>query len=331
MLLNRLAQLLDDGFSLQDALKFMAQYEEEPLRSKIWALYDDLLEGEPFIDGLLKIGYSREALMSVILYEKNGRLSEGLFLAADILKRKNDLITQMKRHFRYPIFLLLFIFFMMYVMYFYTIPQFQTYFEQLDQELPLMTELFLILMNVMTNLAVFIPIVVIALLIIFKWYKTNRSSAEIICRLVKLPHIRQYIMKLVSLGFCMHLSPLLESGMSLKNSLHFCGENSLSLFFQHECQRISEELRNGISLDSSLKSTGFYSIELASVIQHSQGRNTLGRDLYHYQQYLYKNLLEFMQKRIHQFQFSLYFVVGVFILVLFLSILLPMYQMMVGG
>ncbi|WP_231120659.1 type II secretion system F family protein [Bacillus safensis] len=88
------------------------------------------------------------------------------------------------------------------------------------------------------------------------------------------------------------------------------------------------ELRKGESMAHQVSVSPFFEKHFAAIIKHGEASGMLAREMYTYSQFLLENAELKIEKWISWLQPVIYGVTALLILIVYLSILLPMYQLM---
>lgn len=89
-----------------------------------------------------------------------------------------------------------------------------------------------------------------------------------------------------------------------------------------------ERLKAGESIETAICESPFYENDFSKVISHGQLSGRLDRELFTYSQFILQRLEHKTQKWTGILQPMIYGFVAAMILIVYLSMLLPMYQMM---
>ncbi|UPG64537.1 type II secretion system F family protein [Metabacillus endolithicus] len=116
--------------------------------------------------------------------------------------------------------------------------------------------------------------------------------------------------------------------MSTFESLKVFESQNLLPFFKVEAGYLIQQLRAGEQLHHIIGERCFYEKELSLVILHGQANGQLSRELYTYSQLIIDKLEQKMVKVMAIVQPAIYGFVGIIVLFVYLSMLLPMYKMM---
>ncbi|RPK02571.1 hypothetical protein EH11_01902 [Bacillus subtilis] len=128
--------------------------------------------------------------------------------------------------------------------------------------------------------------------------------------------------------FSLQLSSLLKSGLSIYDSLNAFKHQTFLPFYRCEAEQLIERLKAGESIESAICGSPFYETDLSKVISHGQLSGRLDRELFTYSQFILQRLEHKAQKWTGILQPMIYGFVAAMILLVYLSMLVPMYQMM---
>lgn len=120
----------------------------------------------------------------------------------------------------------------------------------------------------------------------------------------------------------------MQAGLSVYDSLKAFESQPFLRFHKNEAKRLIERLKQGESLEQMLAGHPFYENDLAKAVAHGQLNGHLYRELYSYSQFLIERLERKAEKWTGLIQPLIYGLTAAMILILYLSMLLPMYQMM---
>jgi competence protein ComGB len=146
--------------------------------------------------------------------------------------------------------------------------------------------------------------------------------------LTSLPIIKNYLKLLNTHFFCVNFGSMLNSGLSVTDALIVMEKQMKIEFLKEESVRIQKGLINGKSLPDLLKDKPFYVQELAEIIHFGQVHGKLGSDLLQYGEWMFKALEDKLLNAMQKIQPLLFGLIGGFVLLLFASMLLPMFNLM---
>ncbi|MFA9559399.1 competence type IV pilus assembly protein ComGB [Evansella sp. AB-rgal1] len=321
--LLQLDGLLQEGFSLSEALTLLATYQTG--KKKEWSIhvYESLLDGNDFSSQLLHAGYTREVVSSMFFSENYGNLQEGIKKGAGILKNKYDLVSKGKKLLQYPVFLIILLLVLVSILAEGVFPQFQAFFQSNNQHLPWITQL------VISTVTFFqFPFLLYFLLVCFLiaacLKKTSIHNKRNI--LLKIPIIKDIMKTVYTYHFVSQLSPILKSGLSLFESLKLLEKNSKVAFIQSESSVLLQELRQGTPFSESVLNRGMYETQLPAMIRLGEAKGSVGDELERYGNFLMRKLYERSERVLIVMQPLIYGIIGFIVMVLFLSMMMPIFN-----
>lgn len=328
--LQRLGRFLNQGYPFIVAIE-MLSYQESPRgQSDIRIMLEYLKKGEAMHYVLKLLRFPSDVCGFIFFAEHHGDLSSGLIESGLLLQRREQSKRQLQQVLKYPIFLLWLVFLVTYIMMRYLYPQFQTLYRAMDIKLPWITRFFLFLNHYTTSL--FFPLFFLFILFLFILYRfvKHTSPHKLLSFLVKIPILSKLIRIYMTYYLSIQLGSLLKVGMSVYTAFQVISEQTFMGFYQSEGKRVITLLKQGESLEKAFIHQPHYIKEFSYIIAHGQLNGLLGQELLDYSEMLLADLEAHIKRSIGIMQPILLSIVGGFTLLLFLSVLLPIFQMMNG-
>ncbi|MGJ9381824.1 competence type IV pilus assembly protein ComGB [Salipaludibacillus sp. CF4.18] len=325
--LFQLSALLKEGYALSETIQLYTAFTAGSKKEWLEGLYGQLIVGESFSDQLLDASFSKELVSYLLFIERFGDFQKGLLQASVILKKRHDLKQKTKKILHYPCFLFMGFVMLGSLMIEGVLPRFQTFFETMDQELPLMTKVLLIFSE-----WVKIPLILVIALGIFLliYWLRRKPLLEQVQTLLKVPLLNNYLRHLLTYYLTSQLAPMLKNGLSLHDALRMIEKDSYLDFFRFDAQAISFGLQAGESFPELIQKKNVYLDQLSSVIALGESKGRLGDELERFSTFLFQHMHEKMFRYIGYFQPIFLCVIGVMILFLFLSMMLPIFSILEG-
>lgn len=326
--LLRLGHLLQQGYPLVSGIEFLKYHQRNEVRVILEHLSNDLKQGEPLHEVLDRIGFPNDVLAYLYFSERHGDLAFALTEGGKMMKRREQLKMRFRKIVRYPLFMLWLVTVLVVFMTRFLFPQFRALYESLNVDFPWFTDVFLTLID---GTPLFLAAFVFLLFMMFLYYMTRfrhlHPSAQLSC-IRYIPLLRSFLSIVITQYFSLQLSYLLKGGLSIYEALTiFEGQHHLA-FFQQEATQMKQALRNGERFDDVLRRNPFYVKELPEVIAHGQTNGNLAHELFHYSHLLLEMIEARLQRIFSVIQPALFAGIGVIVLVLFVSILLPIFHLL---
>lgn len=326
--LKKVSDLLDEGYSLNDAISFTMIHVPHNLKEDLRECVQRLTEGNSIRTALEKIGFHQYVLSYLYFAEQHGDIKFAFKESSVMLEKQLLHIEKAKQILRYPIFLIMMMVFILYTAQTVIAPQFVKMYESMN----LTTSFFLFLLLSMFDLlkTIFLITILSPFFIIpyyhFVFRKYPPTKQQNI--LVRIPIIGKGLKIYHSYYFSSQMSYLLKGGLSIFESLTVFCEQNLMPFYQEEARFFMTELKKGERLDEILAKRPFFEAELSAIVHHGQASGKLDRELFTYSQMLIERIEQKTVKVFSYVQPLIFLIIGILVLAVYLSIMLPMYQMM---
>jgi len=326
--LQRLSDLLEQGYSLNEAIMFTKLHLPLKMKQDLEICVKKLAEGHSFRSVLEMLGFQKSILSYLYFAERHGDIKFALKESSRMLKKQMLHMEKAKQALRYPIFLFLLIGAILYAMQSVVAPQFIQMYESMNMT----TSFFLFILLSLFDLLKFILITFFLLfLFLIPYYYLlfrNYSPTKQQRFLLRIPILRKGLTLYHSYYFSSQMSYLLKGGLSIFESLVLFCEQNLIPFYQEEAKWLMGELKKGEKLDELLIKRPFFEQELAAVVHHGLAIGKLDRELYTYSQMMIDRLERKIIKWISLIQPIIFLTIGLLVLAVYLSIILPVYQIM---
>lgn len=324
----RLGKLLQQGYSLSMGIDFLKYHQKDNVRVILDELSVKLSQGEPLHERLEDIGFPKEVLGYLYFSELHGDLAFALTESGKMMEKREELKDRFRKMVRYPLFLLWMVTVLIIFMMRFLFPQFRALYASLNVDFPWFTLMFLHLVN---SAPVIFAVLLCFLSFVFLFYilrfRHLRPRTQLAC-LRYVPFLRSFMPVFLTQYFSVQLSYLLRGGLSIYEALLIFENQHHLAFFQQEATQMKQDLRNGERFDEVLRRNPFFVNELAEVVVHGQTSGGLADDLLHYSNLLVEILESRTQRILAVLQPGLFAGVGVVVLMMFVSILLPIFHLL---
>ena len=331
LLTRQLGTLLKAGLPLMQALSTLIDQIDTPHVKKIFIeIREKVKTGMPFSKALSEHPrlFSQLYVQMVRAGEASGALDQVLTSLAEYLEKKNRQRNKIWSTLAYPIFMVVIgiaviIFLMLFV-----IPPILNIFIEMQQALPLPT---LILIRASEFLKLFwVPLLAIIFLVIiaFRKYKNTASGALFIDKnLLKFPILGELIRKIDTARFAQTLRTLVSSGIPILDSLAIVKDVLTNRLLAGAIAEASHCIREGEDLAFPLKRAGVFPSMVTDMIAIGEKSGQLEEML--------GNIAESYENEVDMTINSLtsvlepiiILVMGVFVALIVISIILPIFEM----
>lgn len=328
--LIRLGTLLQQGYTISEGIDFFIKYENNRNKQILSEIHQSLVNGVPFSESLIKL-YLPENINGFVFFAENyGDLGKGLIDGGTLYKNNEQHKKKLRKLLRYPIFLLWILIIFMFVMFSYLFPQFTSLFSSLQIDLPFITKLFISIINYLPYGIGLLLFLLLVMVVYFYAFLRKKDPINKVYRLTRLPIFGHLYKIMITYYFCIHLSCLLRNGMSIYDALSVFNEQNKIPFLKAEANSLKSRLEKGESLQEILLSHRYYLQELVFIVDHGQSNGRLPEELEHYASYLLDQFEEKVKTIFIFLQPMLFVCIGFIILLMFSSILVPIFTIIEG-
>lgn len=323
--LKGIGNLIQRGYTLSNSIELFALNERDEVQQDIQTILQQLKNGDRLYDVLDRFKFPNDVLSSIYFFEHYD-LAEGLIQSGNILEKREHFKSRLQKIMQYPLFLIWLSSFMFYMLFRYLFPQFSNLFNSVGSELPKTT---MFLVQIVKSLpAVLIGFALLLILVLLSYAAKYRkqSPRTKLTPLLKIPFVNTLTKLIITQHFSLNFSSLLNAGISINEAFHIFERQNYSLLLQQEATDIKFRLKGGESLESIMNERALYQRELASIIKHGQMNGKLADELAIYSEMLFQRIEEKLVKALNVVQPTIFILVGLIVLLMFLSVMLPMLQ-----
>ncbi|WP_246945942.1 competence type IV pilus assembly protein ComGB [Bacillus pinisoli] len=327
-LLKQLSTMLGRGYPLLEALITLKLYLPHSKQILLAERIEEMKNGGTFHEILVKLAFHRDVLGYLYFAERHGDLSFALKEASQLLETKVSNNSRMMKVLQYPLILIGTTIGLFLLIHLFLLPQFSTVFETMDIENNYLLSIIMTISKWLPRICTFLFVSLLTMGITL-YIKIQRVSAiRRVAYLQKIPIYGRFISKFYSQYFAMQLSQLLKGGLSVYEALSVFEGQTYFTFFSEEATQIKKELRSGETLATIIGSRSYFESELAKSIAFGSINGELSRELYHYSKLSAEAVEDDLNRKMAAIQPTIFLFVGVIILVLYVAIMQPVFQML---
>ena len=326
--LLKLSELLQHGYTLSQAMEFLRFQLAPKLSEDIDYSLNQLKNGVPLHDTFEALNFHRDILGYLYFAERHGDLIFALKEGAMMINRKLANTNKLKKIVQYPLMLFSFLFILFFVMATVLLPQFQTLNSWMGTETSLPLILLIKFVGAFPYGCLIFFLLVSGLYVLYRVYWQKKPPLQQMNFWLNIPLIKNIIPLFNSYFFSVHLSNLLKGGLSVHECLSLFERQKHYPFFQIEAAFIKRQLVGGAALEQIMTERKYYDAQLANVIAHGQSNGDLGKELGNHSQFILERLEQIVFRWLNIVQPVLFSLIGLLVLMMYLSIMLPMLKMM---
>ncbi len=257
MFTKQLATMYKAGVAIVRALEVLAHQTESPdFQMVVFAINSDLLKGKTFSAALSNYPriFKPLYLSMVRIGEMEGDLGEALERIAEFMERDWVMRKKVKAALTYPVIVFVFAILCAFFMFTYLLPHFVKIFEEMNTELPLITQVLVGMVHTARSPWFFVgmPILVITYVIQFKRYvETEVGRWRFDHFLLHMPMFGPIVCKVATARMCRSLGTLIMAGINTITAMELAGEASGNEVIRMHMKRAAELIANGHNLSGT--------------------------------------------------------------------------------
>lgn len=329
---RQLATMIEAGVSIINAISLLAeQIPNKKLREVLGKVDEDIRKGEELSVAMGK--YSNEfptLLISMIqVGEQSGTLDSIMNRMATYYEKQTKMNGKLKNALIYPgilatVTVLVVVFILTYIM-----PMFMDMFESAGSELPAMTRIVLSLGDAIRHYGILIGLVIIGLVVGFKYYTKRVDSGIYMYSKFKLKKslFKDLNQKIVVSRFARGLSTVLGAGLSIASSIDVVSAVLENKYADVKLKTVKERMLAGDTLSDAIKESELFPPMLGSMIKIGEEAGELDNILSKTADFYDEELERAIEAFTTILDPIMLIVMGVVVGFLIISILTPMFEM----
>lgn len=259
---RQFASITRAGVTIIEALRMLAEAtENKKMQKALMNVRADVEKGETFADSLAK----HPAVFPELLVqmaragESSGSLETSMERMALQFEKSAKTRALVKKAMIYPIVVMVVAIAVVIVMLLVVIPSYTEMFEQLGTELPGITLAVIAMSDFLKNYWFIIIPVVIGVVFALKAYAKTYSGKHLFGKLqLKIPAIKNLIVKNASAMMARTLSTLLTAGVPLNEAVGIVADTMTNIWFKEALKDATEQIMVGVPLSQPLQSCGLF-------------------------------------------------------------------------
>ncbi|SHN12088.1 type II secretion system F family protein [Gracilibacillus kekensis] len=322
-ILYRFEQLLKNGYNLNDVLEILKW--EKHLRPLLQKMEELLYRGETFVNTLEKTHFNQEVIDFLKIAVHHGNLTYGLQQCCQLLQQRIQFASKLKKLSRYPLFLFLFFFIILYFMKTTIFPSF-TQLLGTNQDVTSVFHTAEFVINIVfygTIGSVIAGLLLIISTVLFKNFLSIEAKIKLfLC----IPIYNRYSKMRTTYLLTTHLASLFQSGLTMKDSLQVIKSDQHQTIINHYGMLISDHLAQGYSYATILPQCQLLEDELTKIMIKDRNQTQMQKELKLYSDHLIQQIEMYLKKWITLLQPILLSVLALFVVFVYLSLMLPMFD-----
>jgi type II secretory pathway component PulF len=337
-LLNNLSLLLRSGIPLTTALEEVAQSMDHPGKTaNIRDIVGAVKGGMSFSEAAGKFSdiFTETVICLIRIGEETGRLDEMLKDASEHVNRIHTIIGDTQRALLYPMFVFFSIGVGLIFWLYYVVPKILELFKEMNVALPAITVCLLKVSDFIQNHFIYLSGGILTILIIlFTARKGNRRIRKIIDRvMLELPVSGAIISASNLAHITEYFSLLIRSGINILQAIKILKESIRNEIYRDKLGEVGKEIKKGSSISEAFAKVAIFPKFVTRMIGIGEVSGTLEEQLGTIAKEYSKRLSTLVEMIGKMIEPIILVVAGAVFAVIFLALLLPVYDMVgrVGG
>ncbi|MCM3389934.1 competence type IV pilus assembly protein ComGB [Ureibacillus chungkukjangi] len=324
--LNRVSTLLNEGYTFSDSIEMLLPYHVDDPNAWRVMILEKLKNGEGTTEILECFQIPKHFLVAIKISEESGKLAESLQTISKQLDFNEKMRKKLLNLLSYPVLLsvLLISIFIAFRTYFLpNITQILNTRSDGGNTTVLISSIFLRLPDVLF----FTLITTICLVTTVIIYIKRLNVQQQLPLLLKLPIINYFYKMHITNHLAKTMGDLLLGGFSLQQALTILQDQQLNKILAYVSKEIEGQVIFGESLSSAVYKLGWFSSKFEEFIKHGENSGYLGRQLLIYSELIDEKIQNLIKKGVSIIQPLFFIIIALSIIAAYLSILLPMYEL----
>lgn len=324
--LNKLAALLEEGYSLTDSFNMLVPHhfdQKDEIERKV---HHYLSEGMSLSELLNFLGVNDQYLMSIYVAEQNGTTVKALKMIVQKMNSTMNKKEQIIKLVSYPMFLFLFLIGLFVVFRTYFLPNMSAMMYTRDEEQSFQLLLSKILLHLPDILIGMLIIFILVCAVIFH-YLRKKETGEQLLLYYKIPLIGRVLQIQLTKLVAFEIGSLLEGAFTIQSTLHILANQPHQKLVAYNAKLLHQEIAQGESLSAAVLINPYLHKEFYSYVAHGEKSGKLGKELLLLSEFMSDKMNNRVEKYLKIMQPLLFSIIAICILGAYISIMLPMYEM----
>ena len=325
-LLERLGTLLNEGYTFSDGIHLLLPFHVKNVEQFRQTIHKKLRDGVDVVEILQGLSLPRHYLIAIKIAEENGDLASALQNVAKQMAFNVEMTRKLQRLLAYPFFLFIFISVIFIAFRTYFLPNIEQIIQSRTTSGEESIDVTKIFLHVPDAIFIFF-IVVLVSTIGFILFVKKLSIEKRLSTIFKVPIIRYFYKLQMTRQFARYLGNLLDSGFSIQHALHILQQQQFNQQLSFICSKIEKRIIYGDSLEQTIIVTSYFFPNFEVFVHHGEQSGHLGKELLIYGELLDDKLQTYIRTAIGIVQPLLFLIIATCIIAAYLSVLLPMYNL----
>jgi type IV pilus assembly protein PilC len=327
----QLEQLTSAGVPMLEGLNDLRESITNPYFQKVLGAIAGEVEGGKMLSQALAEHpdvFDEVFVNLVAAGEQTGQLPAVFDNLSNTLKWQDELISQTKRLLMYPLLVLVVVTVAVTVLMVFLVPEMVKFLKSLGQELPWNTKLLIFISNIFVNywwLLIAVPVVVgSGLVMMIKQDPEMKYRFDYLK--LKLPLTGEILHKIIMARFARYFALMYQTGIPILQAIKTCENIVGNRVVADALSRAHAQINAGDSMSESFHNAGLFPPLVVRMIKVGESTGGLDKSLLNVSYFYDRDVNEMMQKALKLIEPALTIILGLVLLFIMASVLLPVYD-----
>ncbi len=330
LFLKRVGSLLEEGYSLKDALLFLGKIENGETKKWIQMIQEGLLKGYTFHHQLEELGFSSKICAQIYLGLQTGTYGHTIAQCGEQLLNGVERQKKFKALTTYPTILVLFLLGMLLLMRLLILPHMENLFASTGSTENMYS-------NGLVWMVYYSPQVILgsllALLTGFMLLKKGLSHLTVLEKanwFSRLPFLKRYLKDYYTHFFFLEWGNLFQNGRSFQEIVTIMQGEQASPLLRETGEVLAAQMKQGKTLNESLEQFAFIHQEGQEIVLHGESLGKLSTEMLVYAQFCENELNQRVERLMEKMQPMIFIFVALMIISIYGALMLPIFTLMEG-
>jgi len=328
---RQMATLLESGMTVEETLSAVVrQSEGHKIKSVMSDIRSLVTEGHSLSDAIARYPNSFPEIYraSISAGEQSGTLDNVLDRLADYLEESHAMQQKITQAIVYPIFLFFVCAAILVILITVVVPKVVTVYEDINKELPALTQFVIKLSEVLAEYGTIIAIAIMAVILLLRYVFSQTKPKTWLHKLyLKTTGLKKMVQNIDSARMARTLSIMVGSGVPILSSMRASEGVMSNMILQKDLHAATEEVAQGVPIGRALERNGNFPPLLVHMVTSGENSGRLGHMLDKAATATENEMQTRISMMVSLLGPVMILFMGSLVLVIILAILTPMFQL----
>lgn len=324
--LMTLFELLEEGFSLAQAISFMEFLL--PDYRQVFKHFEEILsQGRGLETGLKAAGFPLGIVAQIYYGQKQGRFLPALKKAADQLFLQEEYRRKMIKQVTYPSVMFIFLLALLFGMRTFLLPHITSFISQETYDKNVMVQVLVNFFTYLPQISLITFAMGLVLYLIIDLYLLRLTPIQRSRILLRIPLVRKWTRFYCTFKVAQMVGYFMQGGYSLRQTFDFVVTYPIDPFLTSLATAVNQQLLEGEEFGKALDDLEIFNSEFTMVIYQGEITSQLATKAIKYADSIWKRMMDDIAKKITMLQPMMFCLIAVLVMAMYLLMMLPMLTM----